>query len=104
MQKEDTEHLIISEVVEPFAAYLIGKWFDQCMKAKEKAEKNKDDFFIQAEFRSVCETLWFGVKCLNKLAIPCQASHFTIVMNNKYTRVAVLIKSWIGIDPRKEPF
>jgi len=83
---------IVSEAIEPFACYLIGKWFAKCELARQ-AGKN-------IELEDALQKLWFGVRAINRVAICCpEAVHFSIAANNETRRVASYIEECIGINP-----
>lgn len=101
-----------SEELEPFAARLIGKWFNRCQKAlkvrddivaKCKAEKRPLTFYESLDtekFWSECSNMWFGLKGLTKVSIACKgATHFQIALSNEQSKISNYIEKYLGFNP-----
>lgn len=112
--KNFDETTIVSEAIEPTAAYLVGRWFAKC----EKARKRRDELQKKREsgqhltwqesleadsFYSECRNFWWGIKALNRVSIACQeAIHFSLACGNVMMDVSKYIEEHLGIDPMRE--
>jgi len=113
-KKNFDETTIVSEAVEPTAAYLVGRWYAKCEKArKREAELKKKreageilnwrESLEADAFYSECQNFWWGVRALNRVSIACkEAVHFSIACGNVMRDVANYIEKYLGIDPFKE--
>ncbi len=109
----DVEMLKIpSEMLEPFAAQMIGRWFHRCTQAlevkkeieKRLKDKKKEPTFYEhldiEKFHKECSNMWWGCKALTKLGIACDgAVHFCIALGNEQSRVADFIEKHLGFNP-----
>jgi hypothetical protein len=109
----DVELLKIpSEMLEPFASQMIGRWYHRCTQAlevKKSIEKKLKDegreptfheHLDMEQFYNECSNLWWGVKSLTKLSIACRnATHFCIALQNEKSKIANWIKKHLGFDP-----
>lgn len=105
------ETTIVSEAVEPTAAYLVGRWYAKCEKARKRSEelKAKEDGgeyltpheFLESErFWRECRNFWWGVRALNRVSIACEeAVHFALACGNVMRDVARYIEEHLGINP-----
>jgi hypothetical protein len=101
-----------SEMIEPTAAYLLGRWFHNCevaRKLKEKIEKRCEDENREPNFREhldseafydQCSHMWWGLQQLNSLSIVTRgAVHFNLAISNEMRRVSRYIEEHLGFDP-----
>jgi hypothetical protein len=87
---------IISETLEPTAAFLIGRMFARFQEAKKTGDRH--------HIESALMRMWWVVKGLNEIAIGVStATHFTIAASNDMRRVAVLIDEELDVDPFNDP-
>lgn len=83
---------ITSEMIEPFAAMLIGRLFARVTAAKENGNPNA----IEMAYSQ----LWWGVHGLENIAVAVStASHFSIANGNHIRGIARMIEADLGIDP-----
>lgn len=83
---------ITSEMIEPFAALLIGRLYARVEEAKKSGEQHA----IEHAYAS----LWWGIHGLEKIAVAVgTATHFSIANGNHVCGVARMIQSDLGIDP-----
>jgi hypothetical protein len=87
---------IPSEMLEPFAAMLVGRLFARVTEAKEAGDAHA--------IESAYAALWWGVHGLNKIAIAVStATHFSIAAANHIRFVAELVRDDLGIDVFTHP-
>ena len=86
-----TEYPILSEVVEPVCAYIVGRLYAQLKEAKE----TKNCFKI----RDACQHLWFAVNSMSSLSCSCNAPHFSLAISNLRGKIADIVQDEMGIDP-----
>lgn len=89
-----TDFPIVSEVVEPTMAYIMGKLFKQ-------VEEYKDDLDYVIDG---CFNLWIAANSIDRLSTCCTmkdsgATHFSIAAGNNLGRVADYIKEKCGFNP-----
>ena len=109
----DTELVKIqSEMIEPVAGQLIGRWFNRCQMAlevkntidKKVKDENREHTFhehLDCEmFWKECSNMWWGVRALNKMGIACKdATHFNIAISNEMSKIADYIEDKLGFNP-----
>ena len=89
MNPHDRKPGIVSEMLEPTAAYVIGRMGMRCENASDPWE-----------LESACIRLWWAVRALDELAIAVEtATHFSIAAGNELRRVAEYIECKIGVNP-----
>jgi hypothetical protein len=110
-KKNFDETTIVSEAVEPTAAYLVGRWYAKCEKARKRTEEltakeesgenlTWDEFSEAERFLKECRNFWWGVRALNRVSIACEeAVHFALACGNVMGDVARYIEEHLGIDP-----
>lgn len=87
---------IVSEALEPFAEYLIGRWFAKC----EEAKKSGDGYALEDAWQN----FWFGLHGLQSVSVACpEAVHFAMFMSNVIVRVAGMIEKELSVRPMEHP-
>lgn len=83
---------ITSEMIEPFAAMLIGRLYARVEEAKKSGNPNA--------IESAYSHLWWGAHGLEKIAIAAvTATHFSLASSNHICGIARMIQKDLGIDP-----
>ncbi len=88
----ETKYPVLSEIVEPAMAHIVGRLWKQ---VEEAEDKDKED---------ACFYLWAAIKGMNRVAWACNmkrpgAVHFSIAMGNIQGYVADYIKNQLGFNP-----
>lgn len=91
VKRKPTKYPILSEIVEPTSAYIIGRLYMQLEEAKET-----NNFY---EIRDACQHLWFAAKSLSSLSCSLNAVHFSIATGNLMRQVADMVENIMGFDP-----
>ena len=90
----ETAFPIPSELVEPFAAMIVGRMWARCDEAKEKHGK------ASVPHQEALNRFWWALSGLERLAISIQtATHFSIAMNNHISGSAAMIEKELGFNP-----
>lgn len=84
-----------SEVIEPFAALLIGRMWTRCEYAKTLGPR---------ALETECVKFWWVAEALSAIAIALEGStHFSMASTNEMRRVSDYIQDAMGVNPDKDP-
>ncbi len=75
-----TAYPITSEMINPFAAMILGRLFARCEEARKTGDRHR--------MEDACSHLWYAMKGLNKIAIGVEtATYFSVAVMNETRRV-----------------
>lgn len=93
--RPEQRHPVVSEDLEPFAAYLLGVLGMRVMAAHQTNDPDLDGY---------CMRLWWGLRGLREIGIAVgNVPHFSVCTSNEEQRAAALITALIGVDPYTDP-
>lgn len=95
----ETKFPVVSEMVEPAVAHIIGRLYMQIEECQKSDDYLKDHMVYDA-----CKNLWTAMNSINHLSIICNmktpgAVHFSIAAGNEMRRVGEYLKDIIGFHP-----